>query len=75
MQIKHTWVEEKKQGFISEKFIYHLTIRGALTKEELAAINKYKVMDAWLYSNRDEREAQKARPSAGANWWEHAAAG
>jgi len=75
MQIKHTWVEETKQGFMSEKFLYHLTIRGALTKDELAAIQKYKVMNAWMYSNRDEREAQKARPSASANWWEHAAAG
>ncbi len=75
MQIKHTWVEGTKKGFLSDRFTYQLTIRGALTQTELDAINKYKVMNAWLYSNRDERERQKAKTSNAMSWWEHAAAG
>ncbi len=75
MQIKHTWTEHVEKGFMSEKFVYQLTMRAALTQEELDVINKYKVMKAWLYSNREEREAQKIKPGLSTDWLEHAAAG
>jgi hypothetical protein len=75
MQIKHTWTEHVEKGFMSEKFIYRLVLRGALTQPELDVINKYKVMTAWVYSNRQEREDQKVKPSLDADWLQHAAAG
>ncbi len=75
MQIKHTWTEHVEKGFMSEKFAYQLLLRGALTQPELDAINKYKVMNAWVYSNRQEREDQKMKPGLEADWLAHAAAG
>ena len=75
MQIKHTWTEQVEKGFMSEKFIYRLVMRAALTQTELDAINKYKVMKAWVYSNREERESQKISPGLSADWLAHAAAG
>ena len=75
MQIKHTWTEHNEKGFLSEKFVYQLVMRAALTQEELDTIEKYKVMQAWLYSNRDEREAHKVSPGLSADWLSHAAAG
>jgi len=75
MQIKHSWTEHVEKGFLSEKFVYQLVMRAALTQEELDTIEKYKVMQAWLYSNRDEREAQKLKPGMTADWLSHAAAG
>jgi len=65
MQIKHTWTEHVEKGFMSEKFTYRLVLRGALTQTELDVINKYKVMTAWVYSNRQEREDQKIKPGMG----------
>ena len=75
MQIKHTWTEHVEKGFMSEKFTYQLVMRAALTQNELDAINKYKVMKAWVYSNREERETQKISPGLSADWLAHAAAG
>ena len=75
MQIKHTWTEQIQKGIFSEKFKYQLEMRGALTQDEQDAINKYKVMNAWVYSNRDERERQKNKPSWDDDWLAHAAAG
>ena len=75
MQIKHTWTEHVEKGFLSEKFVYRLVMRGALTQSELEAINKYKVMNAWVYTNREERESQKVKTGLNDDWLAHAAAG
>lgn len=75
VRIKHTWVEHVEKGFISEKFLYKLTLRGALTQEEHDVIGKYKVMNAWVYSNREDRESQKMKPGISADWLQSAAAG
>ncbi len=57
-----------------ESFLYQLVMRGALTQEELDLIKKYKVMNAWLYSNREERESQKEKLDTSSHWTEMAAA-
>lgn len=75
MQIKHSWSEHEEQALFGKKFAYQLTMRGALTQDELDIINKYKVMGAWLYSNREEREAQKMKPGLSDDWLLQAAAG
>jgi len=75
MQIKHTWTEKTKKKLLSEKFIYHLALRGSLTQEEQDVINKYKTMNTWVYSNREEREQQKMKPSDYTDWLLMAAAG
>jgi len=75
MQIKHTWSEIVEKGLIFKSVKYQLAMRGALTQEELDTIDKYKVMDAWVYSNRDQRERQKSKLPSDADWLSHAAAG
>lgn len=75
MQIKHSWTEETENGFLKQKFVYQLVVRASLTQNELDTLNKYKAMNAWLYSNRAERENQKVSPGQSGEWWEHVAAG
>jgi len=75
MQVKHVWTEHEESGIFSNSFSYQLTMRAALTQPELDIINKYKVMKAWVYSNRSDRESQKVSTSSSDDWLAHAAAG
>ena len=75
MQVKHTWGEEVVKHIFSESFTYQLTMRGALTQQELDVINKYDAMNAWVYSNREERDGEKVKTTLDDHWLQHAAAG
>ena len=64
MQVKHIWKQNKKSKLLGGTYFeYTLTMRGSITKEEQALINKYDAASEVLYSNLLERAQRQDRVS------------